>query len=71
MMKFSNPSTAGSPVTVFNQISYIFINKNILVFSEAICGGFVYQFFVIYRYMFSSVELYEFFKQNFIKASLM
>ena len=38
---------------------------------DAICGGFIYQFFVIYRYMFSSLELFEFFKENFNKAFIM
>jgi len=38
---------------------------------EAIGDGFIYQFLVIYRYMFSSVELFEFFKDNFDKAFTM
>ena len=38
---------------------------------EAIGDGFIYQFFVIYRYMFSSVELFEFFRDNFNKAFTM
>ncbi|CAF0766607.1 unnamed protein product [Brachionus calyciflorus] len=37
--------------------------------NEAICNGFVYQFFVTYRYICSSAELLEYFKQIFDKAS--
>ena len=35
---------------------------------EAVCSGFVYQFFVVYRYICSSVQLFDFFKENFFTA---